>query len=158
MASCYSGAFVEVLAALPNVHIVVTATDADTQAKADQDFFEEDHLFFNFDVADPNPDDEGTEFMSGFVEDLRLLMADPEAVASMTDVGVESGIGLVPVLYHCAFESAVAKDWTALNGETHPQRSLELTRTIVVPGYQGTMTMQVPYRCPRPAGFLPESD
>ena len=155
--ACYSGSFVDELTALSNVAIVVTATDANSVAKADQDYTEEDRGIFVFDVADPNPEDEGSEFMSGFLEDLSLLMGDADAVMSMSEAAAESSIGFVPVLYHCAFESAVAKDFDALNGDTKPQRSLDLTvQRIVGVGQEGVPIFgAVPYECPKPPGFEP---
>jgi len=57
--ACHSGSFVDDLDDLENVAIVLTATDADKSSYGDID-----------DDDDPNPEDTGGEWTSGFLEDL----------------------------------------------------------------------------------------
>jgi hypothetical protein len=94
---CHSGSFIKSLSELNNSAKIITASDKCENAYADID-----------PANDPNKNDTGTEFGSGFYEDLwEEWLKNP-----LIDV-----IDLLDL----AYKSAVAKDAGAINGWTHPQ-------------------------------------
>ena len=147
LTGCKTSSWVDNLTAVSNVEIVITATDADRVSFGDIDI---EGLGF----TDPNPEDTGTEFMSGFVEDLNILMGSATAISRMQRAAADSNVPFAQVLYHCAFESAVAKDAMALRGWTEPQRYDRDPIVNKFAGRYGTITRAFP--CPEPDGFLPD--
>jgi hypothetical protein len=94
---CHSGGFIDSLKNLNNTAKVITACLSNESS------------YFDWDPAnDPNPNDKGSEFTSGFLEDLWAAWLNNPL------------IGIIELLDK-AFESAVAKDSTAIRGWTHPQ-------------------------------------
>ena len=103
---CHSGSFIESLSKLDNSRKVITASDKCQTSYGDID--DNDFIDPPPNHPDPNPDDEGGEFTSGFVEDLWDIWYD------------DPNIDIVELLDK-AFESACEKDVCALNGITDPQ-------------------------------------
>lgn len=106
--SCKSGSWVEPLGDKPE--IVVTSTDEKTPSySANPDG-----------PNDPNPDDRGSEFTSGLVEDLRAIPKDQTLLAEVQQCLAE-GRPLLVCKLRIAFRSAVAKDEDAAAGKTNPR-------------------------------------
>jgi hypothetical protein len=105
---CHSGAFVDGLR--PVVDVVVTATDEEKPSYGDIDS-----------DRDPNPDDRGSEFVSGFVDDWRRLMADPVAKQQVRDRARRQGRDFWAVLAAASHDSAKRKDLAFLRGWSSPQ-------------------------------------
>jgi hypothetical protein len=94
---CHSGAFIESLKELDNSAKIITSCKKEEKAYGDWD-----------PSWDPNKDDWGSEFTSGFVDDLwDAWLANPS-------------IDIIELLDK-AFKTAVAKDACAMKGYTHPQ-------------------------------------
>lgn len=109
--ACKSGSWVTPLAGKTTL-ITITSTDSTLPSySADPDT-----------AADPNPNDTGSEFTSGLVEDLLLTLIDPIAMQRVQNC-VLSGQSLLVCRLHIAFESALAKDEDAATGREKPQRS-----------------------------------
>ncbi len=114
--ACHSGSFVDDLEDLDNVAIVLTATDADHSSYGDLDG-----------EGDPNPEDEGGEWTSGFLEDLyeyTMNQADWDYIVWIADV---KGVSEKVALYWYAWESAWDKDYARMQGLTEPQRSSKVS-------------------------------
>ena len=108
--SCFSGSWLEGLFELDNVTKIITSSDKDHSSYADLD-----------PPGDKNPDDQGSEFMSGFRENLWEAAQNPAEWQSVIADSMQRGIGFKEALLSYAFRSAVDKDVTA--GITHPQES-----------------------------------
>jgi hypothetical protein len=94
---CHSGGFIDSLKKLNNTAKIITACLSNESS------------YFDWDPSyDPNPTDKGSEFSSGFLEDLWAAWLNNPL------------IGILELL-DTAFESAVAKDSTAIGGLSHPQ-------------------------------------
>jgi hypothetical protein len=108
--ACYSGAFMASLKNLNNSAKIITACAGNECS------------YFDWDPDnDPNPEDTGSEFSSGFLEDLwEEWLNNPL-------------IGIIELLDK-AYLSAVAKDACAKNGYTHPQlwERLDVVAPIIV--------------------------
>ncbi len=146
---CKTGSFVDDLQVLSNVEIVVTPTNATTSSYGDWD-----------PDSDPNKGDTGSEFTSGFVEDLNILMGSAIAVAAMQQEAAQNGTPYAQVLYYCAFQSAVAKDSTAMAAPGHVPEVPQIwermpTTNDIFDYYTGELLATIPYPCPSPRGFMP---
>ena len=106
--SCKSGSWIEPLGNKPE--IVITSTDDKTPSySANPDG-----------PDDPNPDDRGSEFASGLIEDLRAIPQDQTLLAEVQQCLADREPLLVCKL-RIAFRSAVAKDEDAKAGKTNPR-------------------------------------
>ena len=122
--SCYSGNFMDSLKELNNTAKIVTACGKNEVS------------YFDWDPKnDPNPDDTGSEFSSGFYEDLwEEWLNNPS-------------IDIVELLDK-AFKSAVAKDACAINNDTHPQvweKEDSDPPLIVITNPENNSVIPVPY-------------
>ena len=109
--ACHSGSFVDDLDDLENVAIILTATDADHSSYGDIDG-----------PDDPNPDDTGGEWTSGFLEDLIEYTTDSSWWDYITGIAWQYEISEKVVLYWYAWESACEKDYAKKLGLSNPQR------------------------------------
>lgn len=108
--SCKSGSWVAPLGTTPK--ITITSTDSDKPSfSADPDT-----------ANDPNPDDKGSEFTSGLVEDLKLILTTP-ALQQRLQNCIAGGKPVLVCKLEIAFESALAKDEDAKAGKAAPQKS-----------------------------------
>jgi hypothetical protein len=106
--TCKGGSFVDNLSALPNVAIALTSTSATQSAYGDIDG-----------PLDPNPDDEGGEWTSGFLEDLEDYSVDWELYLIEALI---TGVSPKVMLYYDCFDSAWEKDCARIRGLSNPQR------------------------------------
>jgi hypothetical protein len=105
--ACYSGGFIDDLCQKKNIDVVITATDHDSVSFVDVERADFAKLKEKPGVIeDPNPDDEGSEFTSGLIEDLRALAKD-FAAGKITQTE----------LYRRGFETAREKDFGWRNHE-----------------------------------------
>jgi len=112
--SCYSGSFADTIRQVADVTVMSTSG-------TDPSYGDIDPLFFEGWLADdPNPDDEGSEFTSGFVEDWEEIMADPQQRAAIEARAVQQATSFFEELTAASHVSAVEKDVTALSGWTFP--------------------------------------
>ena len=112
--ACHSGSFVDDLDDLENVAIVLTATDADKSSYGDID-----------DDDDPNPEDTGGEWTSGFLEDLIEYTSNYDIWSYIISIAYEYQVSEKVVLYWYAWESAWDLDYARIRGLSNPQRSSE---------------------------------
>ncbi|OQX56741.1 MAG: hypothetical protein B5M49_05465 [Thermotoga sp. 4484_232] len=110
--ACHSGSFVDDLDDLENVAIVLTATDADKSSYGDID-----------DDDDPNPEDTGGEWTSGFLEDLIEYTSNYDIWSYIISIAYEYQVSEKVVLYWYAWESAWDLDYARILGLSNPQRS-----------------------------------
>ncbi len=105
--ACKSGSWIEPLGGKPE--IIITSTDSKKKSYGDYDG-----------ADDPNPDDTGSEFTSGLVEDLQAI---PKDVALLDEVRrcLSRGTRLLVCKLRIAYRSAVFKDLTAKKGYSDPQ-------------------------------------
>ena len=103
--ACFSGSMIPTLSGLSNMKKVKAACSS------------REFSYFDWDPSfDPNPSDEGSEWSSGFREDLEEL-SDVERYHTMVRVPAqEQGLAAKFVLLNRAYESAVAKDAATLGG------------------------------------------
>jgi hypothetical protein len=115
--ACYSGSFTDGLREYAD--ITVTSTGPQDVGYADYD-----------PDTDPNPDDQGTEFSSGFIEDWIEIISDPDEVERVRKKGEERGDNFWEALVSESYLSALEKDATYQGGWTFPQllRGLPGTR------------------------------
>jgi len=109
--ACHSGSFVDDLDDLDNVAMILTATDADHSSYGDIDG-----------PDDPNPEDTGGEWTSGFLEDLIEYTTDSSWWDYITGIAWQYEISEKVVLYWYAWESACEKDYAKKLGLSNPQR------------------------------------
>lgn len=115
---CKTGSWIDPLAG--KTEIIITSTDATKPSySADPDT-----------ASDPNPDDKGSEFTSGLVEDLELILKTPghlQRVQNCINGNPPSVPGKPPLVckLEIAFESALDKDEDAKAGNEAPQRKLK---------------------------------
>jgi hypothetical protein len=130
---CYSGAFANSLD-LPNVGIVITSVRKDEKSSHDLD-----------PPWDPNPKDEGSEFTSGFVEDLNLAN-DPKVKKKIEQIAKKKGVDFMIALLDYAFESAWTKDASRRAKGRRPTRSFPRS---AYPGWdaKGKLKMKKDNRC-----------
>jgi hypothetical protein len=105
--TCHSGSFSAELKAYAD--LTVTSTNSTTSAYSDIDPSE-----------DPNPDDQGGEFTSGFIADWNEILADPARRKIVEQNAKLPGRNFWEALTAASFESAVAKDAAYLTGKTTP--------------------------------------
>jgi hypothetical protein len=106
--SCYAGSFIDNLRDVAD--LTITASDATSYSYSDCD-----------PKNDPNSDDSGNEFTSGFVEDWNQILDDYDKVDRIKRRIVLTGENFWVALASEAFETALAKDAAALNGRSFPQ-------------------------------------
>lgn len=108
--SCKSGSWVGQLGA--GTLITITSTDSDTPSySADPDG-----------PDDPNPDDKGSEFTSGLIEDLKEIPGNQTLLQRLHEC-VRAGKRILVCKLEIAYESALAKDEDAKAGKANPQRT-----------------------------------
>jgi len=107
---CYSGSHIPTLSGLPNARKVKTACGDDEYSYGDWDPPE-----------DPNPDDKGGEWTSGYKEDLQELLHPSNFRSSVAAPAEEEGLPMKFVLLNKGYESAVEKDAAAIYGLNTPQ-------------------------------------
>jgi len=108
--ACKSGSFIDNLDDVLNVVIVVTATDSSKSSYGDIDG-----------PSDPNPEDTGGEWTSGFLEDLE----ENTALGNWLEIlwlAEDSEVSPKVILYSLCFESACEKDYAKFLGLSNPQR------------------------------------
>ncbi|MBF8255712.1 MAG: hypothetical protein HW375_619 [Anaerolineales bacterium] len=127
--SCYSGSFADTIRQVADVTVMSTSGTDPSYGDIDPLFFE------GWFADDPNPDDEGSEFTSGAVEDWDEIMADPQQRAAVEARAAEQGTNFWEELVAASYVSAVEKDVTALSGWTFPSlvRGVAETRPTPVP-------------------------
>lgn len=114
--ACYSGAFIDYLDDLSNVVCVHTAASATGYCYDDIDKKDSDGEWI-----DPNPEDQGGEWTSGFHEDLLEIVVD-ELLMMLIETEAElMEVPVIAVLYDYAKDSAREKDAAAINGWSDPQ-------------------------------------
>ena len=114
--SCYSGSFVDTTDKFADM--TITSTSATDPAYFDRD-----------DSNDPNPEDVGGEFSSGFVEGWRRIMSDPAEVDRVRRKAADRGISFFEALSGEAYLTAVDLDAGFINEKTFP---------LLVPGQPST--------------------
>ncbi len=105
--ACKSGSWIEPLGDKPE--IIITATDSTKPSYGDWDG-----------PDDPNPDDTGSEFTSGLIEDLREI-PNSETLLAELQLCLAQGKLLLFCKLRIAYRSAVDKDLTAKKGKSVPQ-------------------------------------
>ena len=108
--ACKSGSFLNDLDDESNVAITVTATDDEKGSYGDIDG-----------PSDPNPEDTGGEWTSGFLEDLEQY-TDPGTWIEILGMAEANGVSPKVVLYYMSFDSAWDKDYARILGLSDPQR------------------------------------
>ena len=127
--SCHAGSFADGLRQAADVTVLSTG-------EAQPSYFDIDKARFDgWILTDPNPDDEGSEFTSGYREDWDEIMADDQQRAAAEALAVQQGTNFWEGLATLSFASAMAKDVTALSGWTFPNlvRGAPETRPSPVP-------------------------
>lgn len=108
--ACHSGSFINDLwVTVPNLVLITTATDLAHSSYGDLD-----------EPNDPNPEDVGGEWSSGFLKGL----LQNTVLGSWLNIEVEANTaGVVPeqILYHRAFQVAWENDCSRINGLSIPQ-------------------------------------
>jgi hypothetical protein len=111
---CYAGAWIKYLQLLGSVgkkaKIIIASSLEDEPSYGDIDG-----------AQDPNPADEGGEFSSGLIEDLKAIPNDPALLARIQDC-LKLGRSVLVCKLGLAFESALAKDAAAKAGKTSPRK------------------------------------
>jgi hypothetical protein len=105
---CSSGSFVDSIMEVADV--TVTATSAYDPSYGDIDNF----------VDDPNPDDEGSEFVSGYVEDWNEIMGDEAQQEEARQRAQRNGTNFWEEVSTLAYVSALEKDAAYREGWTFP--------------------------------------
>lgn len=108
--ACNSGGFVGPLSELGNVICIYTAASADGYSYDDIDK-----------DADPNPEDQGGEWTSGFHEDLQLITSNPASMLEIEDEAFIKEVPVISIVYKYAAKTAREKDAAAINGWSDPQ-------------------------------------
>ncbi len=135
---CKSGSFIDTLRGVADV--TVSATDATTSSYADIDTDD-----------DPNPEDRGSEFTSGFVEDWNQLRADPAARQRIEARAARAGTNFWEELAAEAFLTAVEKDAAFARGWEFPLVGRGGPETRPTPTATPTIT-PTPSATPTPTG------
>jgi hypothetical protein len=128
--ACYSGGFVDTLAASGMVDIVLTASSATESSYDDWD-----------PANDPNKDDTGGEYSSGLWEDLNEIVNSPELQERAKQIAKDKGWPEFVAWLTIADTSAIQKDAWVINGATHPQSFISTPGTPTTPQY--TLTIRV---------------
>ena len=108
--ACKAGSFMDDLVQQLDTVTAITSTSATQSAFGDIDSSGDD----------PNPEDVGGEFTSGLFEDLTLIMSDRAQREAVPLFSKMYGVRFMSMLYHFAYESAVAKDLAAKLGWSTP--------------------------------------
>jgi hypothetical protein len=126
--ACYSGGFVDTLAASGMVDIVLTASSATESSYDDWD-----------PANDPNKGDTGGEYSSGLWEDLNEIVNSPELQERAKQIAEEKGWPEFVAWLTIADTSAIQKDAWVINGVTHPQSFISTPATATTPQYDLTI-------------------
>lgn len=105
--SCYSGSFIDTLQGVAD--LIITSTNATDPSYGDID-----------PEGDPNPEDTGGEFTSGFVEDWNLILDDPVEVQKVQDRASREGESFWEALAALSSVTAIEKDAGAITGKSFP--------------------------------------
>jgi hypothetical protein len=105
--SCKSGSFIDSLKLVADVTITSTNPTDPGWGDIDRD-------------NDPNPDDKGGEFTSGFVEDWVRILSDPAEIARVAARAERRGENFWEALAGESYVTAVEKDAAYLNGMSFP--------------------------------------
>jgi hypothetical protein len=114
--ACYSGSFVDTLEKYADV--TITSTQEGDYAYGDYD--RAPGLEGLLSEPDVNPEDEGSEFTSGFVEDWNEIMGDPEEIERIKEKANQRAENFWEALMKACYYSALEKDYAFLNGWTDP--------------------------------------
>jgi hypothetical protein len=114
--ACYSGSVEDT--AKTYADLTITSTNSEDPAWFDRD-----------DDNDPNPEDAGGEFSSGFVEGWKRIMADPAERARIEKKATDRGISYFQALAGDAAVVAAELDAGLLNGKSFP---------MIIPGLPST--------------------
>lgn len=120
---CQSGAFQDGLNRVADV--TVTATNATDPSYGDLDFDD-----------DPNPEDRGSEYTSGYIEDWRELLNDPQEKANLEARASRNGTNLWEEVAALSHVSAAEKDVSFQRGWSFPsvrRGNPATTRLLVTP-------------------------
>lgn len=107
---CYSGGFIDSLREVSDV--TISSTGAHDPSWGDLDYF--------FWVSDPNTDDEGSEYTSGYREDFDEIRADPAQMEIARQRAEAHGTDIFEEIAIMSHLSALEKDVTYLNGWSFP--------------------------------------
>ena len=114
--ACYSGSFVDTTSKFADITITSTS--------------DSDYGYFDLDNAqDPNPEDSGGEYTSGFVEDWQELSTGSAEAEKVRDLSISRGQSIWETLASQSHISATQKDAAFLAGKTFP---------LLVPGQPQT--------------------
>ncbi len=116
---CHSGGFITALKNSGQVDIILTSAAADEPSYMDWD-----------PSFDPNPLDTGSEYSSGLWEDLQATLTDPAMQQRVQQVMESTGWSQMVARLSVADVTAIAKDATAINGDTHPQNWVGPHQTV----------------------------
>ena len=138
--SCYSGGFIGPLKSIKNMPIIITSTNSSTPGYGDIDpgdkiskpWWKKESGTVITGGHDSNPDDEGGEFTSGFLEDMKEYTTDPgkkKELEKLAETWKNNG-GRDAALYYLAFKTAKEKDAAHQAGLTEPQRHVNISENI----------------------------
>jgi hypothetical protein len=126
---CRTGSFID------NFHemadLIITATNSDKSSYFDSD----PRLFKTWlgeSLKDPNPDDEGSEFTSGLVEDINQIIQDPAKLRQIHETAERLEKPFWVVFFEHAFVTALEKDATAKNSHSFPKAVLRSVESITL--------------------------
>jgi len=111
--SCFSGDFIDSVSKVAD--IIITSTNNDLPSYGAE---LGNHVLDG--VDDPNPDDKGGEFSSGFIEGWRDIITDPSKLDEARRRAESSGTGIWEEVAAMSFVAALEKDAGYLNGKTLP--------------------------------------
>lgn len=114
--ACRSGGLVAELAACAEVRIVLTSA-----ASGESAYIDHDPKDASGHDLDPNPEDDGTEYSSGFWHDMFRVLDDPTQLAAAHQWAADQGLPPMAGVVYYASCSATSLDVDALRGLTHPQ-------------------------------------
>jgi hypothetical protein len=111
---CYSGSFLDSLADVADVAVASTGDK-------DPSFFDVDLEFMIHGwEKDPNPEDKGSEFVSGLTLAFDQILLDPEAKKAVEEEAAKAGDNFWNRLIGKAFVTALENDVAYLSGKTFP--------------------------------------
>jgi len=113
---CNSGGFIPYLEDLSNVVCIHTAA-----ASGGYSYFDWDPRTGGDLQADPNASDTGSEWVSGFYEDLESITTNEASMVEITEEASQNEVPVISIVYKYAKDSARAKDAAAINGLSDPQ-------------------------------------
>lgn len=109
--ACFAGSWIEPLGKRPKI-VIASSNFDEVSYGANRDG-----------PNDPNPQDEGGEFSSGLIEDLKAIPSDAALLTRVQEC-VKQGRLLFVCKLSLAWESAVEKDENAMAGKTTPRKVL----------------------------------